>query len=1231
MRAALACICAFWVLLFAAAATADWTAGGRFQYTDRLYGLSGFTGTMARPVREADVEVFDVNTSQILASGATDANGDFSLLVTDSSTRDVGVRILSSTTQTSSLNFSVIDDASGNTVYAYHDPSADVLGHDSSTPVSFGTMTMPAAIGNVATTDWSSQVFNVFDMGVLLADWIAAVDGARPSVAYTVLWNPTNGRGGSFYNGGSNNLSLSDDDAYDDANILHEMGHYVEDEFGLSRNTGGTHFISDDDQDPRLAWSEGFATLVSNATLNFAGRPRPDLYSDRDSFSPSGGGGFAYSLESVVTGGATNEQAVNAALYDMIDSSTTADSSPGSDDDPMANAQSGIWSVVEEMRARALPATQMDDFWDLWLELALGSVGDLQSVFVSHSIDYVTDAQEPNDTPSTATVLTVGSAYQENTFYKGGSVPPGDEDWFRFSASAGTYYDIEVNGAANSIFGRPDPQMFLFDDGLGELVAYNDDPFDTSLNTQSSSSAQDMDETVPRVLWQAPASGNYYVYLRHAAQHRNLGGRYGTYQVRVRSVSAPTAAVTQVAAQRMLPGQSYKVLIVGTNFARQASVSAGGEIAVSAVNWIAPTALIASVAPPLGTSNGSYSISVTNPGTSAGTLSNAITVHSAAQPPVMISEVELGDDRVEVRNLGTVTATLSGWQISSFRPGSSTNTFTFPTFTLPAGATVVVHEIPGTNTATDLYAPGTVFNWPWFNGVTGAVSLVDNLGANVDYIRFVSSYVTSHEEPLGTGGAWMQPEFQSPPTGSSIARAETTDLYRSAVGLSRALLTMPSGAAGRQNAVDAWEDNDEPRRAPLFALPASIPGLEISSRPSGSDDDWFGFAVHAGDQVGFTATFSDAAGNLDMELYPPGEESLALLSSTSSSDDESITLSGSQSSVTGGGIYRVRVFGAGGAANSYQLDAVRSSPNGTPAATSAPTETATQTPTATPTTTATQTATVTATQTPTRTPTNTPTSTPTDTATQTPTDTPTSTPTATPTLTATPTTTPTATPTQTATDTPTTTPTDTPTTSPTATPTETPTTTPTATATQTATDTATATPTHTPTDTATATPTQTPTATVELAGQVSLQGGPAPPDPRWSLPLRVDLYPPTDGTPASSCTPTTDQNGSFSCLGFLPRSYLVCAKHSHTLQACTSVTLEAGVNNVDFGLLREGDADGDNCVGLIDFSALAATFGLCVGTPGFDARADFDNSGCVVLMDFSLLAVNFGACGDSPP
>jgi hypothetical protein len=58
--------------------------------------------------------------------------------------------------------------------------------------------------------------------------------------------------------------------------------------------------------------------------------------------------------------------------------------------------------------------------------------------------------------------------------------------------------------------------------------------------------------------------------------------------------------------------------------------------------------------------------------------------------------------------------------------------------------------------------------------------------------------------------------------------------------------------------------------------------------------------------------------------------------------------------------------------------------------------------------------------------------------------------------------------------------------------------------------------------------------------------------------------------------------------------------------------------------LREGDANDDNFITIIDFSILAATFGVCEGSGGYDARADFNGDGCIAILDFSLLVWNIG-------
>jgi hypothetical protein len=92
------------------------------------------------------------------------------------------------------------------------------------------------------------------------------------------------------------------------------------------------------------------------------------------------------------------------------------------------------------------------------------------------------------------------------------------------------------------------------------------------------------------------------------------------------------------------------------------------------------------------------------------------------------------------------------------------------------------------------------------------------------------------------------------------------------------------------------------------------------------------------------------------------------------------------------------------------------------------------------------------------------------------------------------------------------------------------------------------------------------------------------------------------------------------------------------LQNSQPITLTTDSNSYDFALLREGDANNDNVVTILDFSILATTFGECAltspiigggrGAAG-NEQADFNGDGCITILDFSLLASNFGQTGQS--
>jgi len=155
--------------------------------------------------------------------------------------------------------------------------------------------------------------------------------------------------------------------------------------------------------------------------------------------------------------------------------------------------------------------------------------------------------------------------------------------------------------------------------------------------------------------------------------------------------------------------------------------------------------------------------------------------------------------------------------------------------------------------------------------------------------------------------------------------------------------------------------------------------------------------------------------------------------------------------------------------------------------------------------------------------------------------------------------------------------------------------------------------------------------TAALDGNVTLQGRPPAPHPHWITDLSVSLTIPGEGSPRYTFTPTTTDEGSFSLSNIEPATYEIRVKNSHTLQNLRTVALAADTNDVDFGVLREGDANDDNFVTLLDFSILSAAFATCEGDIRYDERADFNVDGCITILDFSLLSTNFGQAGDADP
>jgi len=132
----------------------------------------------------------------------------------------------------------------------------------------------------------------------------------------------------------------------------------------------------------------------------------------------------------------------------------------------------------------------------------------------------VEDGYEDDDDPGDASTITINGGAQSHNFHDAG-----DNDWMKFAATAGTSYVIETSNLGSTC----DTYMYLYDTDGSTEITHNDDG---GMGLAS------------RIVWTAPATGDYYVRVRHY-----FSGYYGpdtNYDLHVTtasSLSAPAATV----------------------------------------------------------------------------------------------------------------------------------------------------------------------------------------------------------------------------------------------------------------------------------------------------------------------------------------------------------------------------------------------------------------------------------------------------------------------------------------------------------------------------------------------------------------------------------------------------------------------------------------------------------------------------------------------------------------
>jgi len=349
MRKRLALICVLLTLLGCGDKTTRYTnTPGLFVAGTAFYEKPGVNGTRLSPFTSrtpitcAAVQIINpADNNRVIVLGQTDENGEYKIdIPLELATTPLNVRILAKSADTK-LPF----------VVRRHDNSIISAGETYSVDSDpFVGKTVGLTV--VATrSSGLAGAFNIYEFTnkgfkfvqekaepntkfpSLLIHWAKDEDG----IGCTCFLN------GIFRPHRINIRGMSDPEEFDDSVILHELGHYMHESFSDTDSPGGFHSVSCSTNqviDPRLAWSEGWATGFGQMVLG-----------DRRYIDTHPNGGFILDIEypCSVQQGPYSEIVISAMYWDLFDGSDSG--VPTRDGDTMNLTFNQIWTAMKDISA----------------------------------------------------------------------------------------------------------------------------------------------------------------------------------------------------------------------------------------------------------------------------------------------------------------------------------------------------------------------------------------------------------------------------------------------------------------------------------------------------------------------------------------------------------------------------------------------------------------------------------------------------------------------------------------------------------------------------------------------------------------------------------------------------------------------------------------------------------------------------------------------------------------